>query len=257
LLLAMVIIASAAPSFASSELDDQLRAGHPAREIIGFSEDGRYFAFEVFGYEAVAGSPFAELYVLDTLTNEMVGGSPFQQQLWTMETYDEYEPPAELPPGGLLESVRADVQAAAAPALKGFAIVGDAGRLVVSNIATEIARSAEFVARAGYPLQTAGMRIDLEEYAAELAEPGTCHSAFAPYVGVAVTLTAGDGTVIDEWRDEAIPPHRFCPTHYLLSDVLLFEAPDSTVAVVILTTAWPFLEGAEARYTAIALRPPR
>ena len=249
--LALSMIAAAVPTLASPPFSDPLRAGHPAREIIGFSEDGRYFAFEVYGYEPVASSPFAERYVLDTQTNEMVGGSPFRKNLWGMETYDDFEPPAELPPGGLLEVVRADIEADAASALEAFGVAAGTGNLVVTNLPTEIARSAEFVTSGGYPLRTIGMRIELEEFVAGLVEPDGCPSAFGPLAGVALTLRDVDGVVIDEWRDDKIPSHRFCPIHYLISDVVL--SPDSTVAVVILTLAWPFLEGSEARYTAIAL----
>ena len=254
LALFVAALCAAVPSLASPE-PEPLEAGHPAREIIGFSEDGRYFAFEVYGYEPVASSPFAERYVLDTQTNDMVGGSPFRKNLWGMETYDDFEPPAELPPGGLLEFVSGLVEADAAPALEGVGVAAGTGNLVVANLPTEIARSAEFVTSRGYPLRTTGIRIELEEFVAELAEPEMCLSLYGPFAGVAVTLRGLDGVVIDEWRDEAIPAHRFCPIHYLISDVVL--SPDSTVAVVILTLAWPFIEGSEARYTAIALHMPR
>lgn len=250
LLLAAAFVASATLSFASPE-PGSLEAGHPARELIGFSEDARYFAFEVYGYEPVANSPFAERYVLDTQTNDMVGGSPFRQQLWGTETYDDYEPPTELPPGGLLEVVRTDVETEAAPALEALGVTVGTGNLVVSNLPTEIARNAEFATLAGYPMQTSGMRIELQEFVAELAEPDRCLSGYGPFAGIALTLSAADGTILDEWRDDTIPSHRFCPTRYLISDVVL--SPDSSVAVVIITLAWPFLEGSEARYTAIAL----
>ena len=51
-----------------------------ARSVLGFSPDGRYFAFEQFGvfYEEEGG--YAELQIIDTTTDSFVPGSPSRSQ---------------------------------------------------------------------------------------------------------------------------------------------------------------------------------
>ncbi|BAB51764.1 DUF2259 domain-containing protein [Mesorhizobium japonicum] len=46
-----------------------------ARRIIGFSPDGRYFAFEQYG-EFDAGASTSETDIIDTRTDEFVGSKP-------------------------------------------------------------------------------------------------------------------------------------------------------------------------------------
>lgn len=47
-----------------------------ARRIIGFSPDGNYFAFEQYGEIDAAVSGWSQIDVIDTRTDEFVGGKP-------------------------------------------------------------------------------------------------------------------------------------------------------------------------------------
>jgi predicted secreted protein len=46
--------------------------------VIGFSEDGRYFAFETYGLQRGSGLPFAKLFVVDLDRDARVQGSPIR-----------------------------------------------------------------------------------------------------------------------------------------------------------------------------------
>lgn len=49
-------------------------------EIIGYSDDARYFAFEEFGIQDGSGFPYANIYVVDLSTDQWVG-SPYRARI--------------------------------------------------------------------------------------------------------------------------------------------------------------------------------
>lgn len=49
----------------------------PDIEIIGFSPDGRYFAYEQYGFDLAAGGLDAAIFVVDRRTNKQAKGFPF------------------------------------------------------------------------------------------------------------------------------------------------------------------------------------
>lgn len=48
--------------------------------MIGFSEDGRYFAFEQFGIQDGSGFAFSDVFVIDLVADKWLAGSPFEAQ---------------------------------------------------------------------------------------------------------------------------------------------------------------------------------
>ena len=57
-----------------------LAADAADRAIIGFSADGRYFAFEEFGIQDGSGFAYANIFVLDLEDDKWVEGSPVRVQ---------------------------------------------------------------------------------------------------------------------------------------------------------------------------------
>jgi predicted secreted protein len=47
-------------------------------EYLGYSEDGRYFAFEEFGVQDGSGFPYANIYIVDLPADTWVTGSPYK-----------------------------------------------------------------------------------------------------------------------------------------------------------------------------------
>lgn len=47
-------------------------------EYLGYSEDGRYFAFEEFGIQDGSGFPYSTIYVIDLPADKWVAGSPYR-----------------------------------------------------------------------------------------------------------------------------------------------------------------------------------
>jgi hypothetical protein len=70
-LLCLVLSGIAPAAFAREQSDA------PDIEIIGFSPDGRYFAYEQYGFDLAAGALDAALFVVDRETNKQAKGFPF------------------------------------------------------------------------------------------------------------------------------------------------------------------------------------
>jgi hypothetical protein len=67
-----LVLASLSPSAFAREQSDA-----PDIEILGFSPDGRYFAYEQYGYDLAAGALDAAIFVIDRTTNKQAKGFPF------------------------------------------------------------------------------------------------------------------------------------------------------------------------------------
>jgi|GEM_PF-4632259 len=57
--------------------DAREQSDAPDIEIIGFSPDGRYFAYEQYGFDLAAGALDAAVFVVDRRTNKQAKGFPF------------------------------------------------------------------------------------------------------------------------------------------------------------------------------------
>lgn len=80
--------------------------------IIGYSEEGPYFAFEEFGTHDGSGANFSHIYIIDLSTDEWVKGAPF-----SVDTSDDADPEAKL-----LSQVRTEAMAKAKAKLKELTI---------------------------------------------------------------------------------------------------------------------------------------
>jgi hypothetical protein len=58
------------------------RAGdHATRGIIGFSPDGRYFAFEQYGIQDGSSYPYSEIFVIDAAGDKWVSATPIRKRI--------------------------------------------------------------------------------------------------------------------------------------------------------------------------------
>jgi predicted secreted protein len=77
-----IFLLAAAPAFAADKANIN---------IIGYSEEGPYFAFEQFGGHDGSGGYFSNIYIVDLSTDKWVGGAPF-----TVDTIDDADPEDKL-----------------------------------------------------------------------------------------------------------------------------------------------------------------
>lgn len=223
------LVAAAAPSLAGD---------YAERVILGFSPDGRYFAFEQYGQQDGSGFPYADIFVIDTSTDSWVEGSPVRVLL-----QDEK---AEI------KWARRDAIAKAAGILK-KTLITHPGRVLASNPAFELSADPHKV------VANASRILSLSEawtfQLQPLTFPATGHCVtFSPEgsAGFRLTVTPPQGAPVEWHADKALPESRGCPLRYAISDVVIHEpAQGPRVAAVILSLFQVGFEGPDRRFLAV------
>jgi predicted secreted protein len=205
------------------------------RQIIGFSPNGNFFAFEEYGIQDGSGFPYSNIYLISTAKDSWVAGTPVRVRI-----DDE---------AATLRTARDLALSQAQPLLLEHNIVAE-GRHVLHNPITEItdAHNAEFLLRAFSPLQTAGWMISIEEFPL----PSECPDIGATIVGFDLWLGSPLAGPRQLNHDTGIPDSRGCPVGYGISDVIAFDRPNEAVVIILLNLFTLGFEGPDRRFLAIA-----
>ena len=210
-----------------------------ARNIIGFSPDGAYFAFEEYGVQDGSGFPYANIYFSNTRENSWVKGSPIRILIQDEQTG--------------LASARERAAAQAAPLIEKYKIQSG-GQLLAHNPVTELNRPTDEVTVAP------GNAPFLQKYALTFTvkplslETKRCkdYGIEAQNGYVLATKRNGKDEVILH-KDKRIPTSRGCPKRYAISDVIRFAPPSETkeaLYIVLLQVFSYGFEGDDGRYLA-------
>jgi len=245
-----------------------------ARRIIGFSPDGAYFAFEQYG-ELDAGasaSGYSEIDIIDTRTDEFVGGKPIL-------VVDESEE-ATL----TLDQARAQATARAKPILAKYAIA-PRGRQTASDKFTfpgemvayaDISRLEQVSQKWLSPLydETGISTIQLHEILANSTTD--CSASFedtrqddkagdkalqgdktGKALGFRLTLQGQDGKPFKTLHeDKAVPGSRNCPTSYSLAEAYEYTPSGKPAVIVVLVQRFSQgFEGRDRRFIAVTGQP--
>lgn len=206
-------------------------------DFIGYSEDGRYFAFEEFGVQDGSGFPFSTVYVIDLPADKWVAGSPYRV---------------------VLESEVATAAAArdaarelAAPKLDALDVSVPA-ELVALNGDGETAGEAHSLhfGDPGYGLDDPRdvRTLVLETFPANSPEPCATYSGERA-LGYALLL---DG--IELHRDITLPQSRGCPLDYRIYGVVMPADWSGLTAGVAVIAVYPFgFEGPDRRFVVVPL----
>ncbi|MCC6983787.1 MAG: DUF2259 domain-containing protein [Bauldia sp.] len=237
---AILLAALAAPALAGDTAQ---------REILGFSPDGSYFAFEEFGVQDGSGFPYSNIFFIETATDTWLPETPIR-----VRTDDE---------AALLADTRFEAREQAQPLLAQHG-VAPSHDLVVSNPPTELSADphlVRFLPRAVFPPVDEEWTVAIEER--EL--PARNCPEGETYRGFRLTLTGADGTARVLNDDSTIPDSRACPLGYAVADVLTFypeganvgapppDAPRPVLAVLISVVSVGF-EGPNRRFLAVVTR---
>jgi predicted secreted protein len=216
--------------------------------LLGYSHDLRYFAFEEFGTFDGSGGNYSHIYVVDLTSDSWVDGTPFS----TEQDGDPDQVAPDLP------AVRAKTMSLAA---------GMLGKLKVDVPATTLVLLGDGVADAdgktmttAFPSccgpndtdATAGLTLNLTTFAAKSAVACPVDEAF----GYALTATFADGTSRELHRDGAnLPKSRSCPQDYRLYGI--FAPLEQFGPRVALVSSYPFaFEGTSRRFLAVPIDTP-
>jgi len=221
-----------------------VNAGDSAeRRAMGFSGDGRYFAFEQFGIQDGSGFPSADIFIVDIGQDAWVPDTPIR----VLVKEDQAE----------LAAAREKAASQAAPILQKLAI-RHAGRLLASDPAAEIGNDPhrETVNRR-YQLRGAYEPQIFELTELPLPAPESCKGlSDEPMLGFRLQSQKSGASPVTLHEDTAIPESRGCPLGYAISAIVAFRRPDQRDVLAILVSVSRFgFEGPDRRFLAVTHAP--
>ncbi len=213
------------------------------RDIIGFSSDGKVFAFEEFGRQDGSGFPYSNVYVIDTVDNNWVEGSPIRV-LIKRENAELREAREKAADDASELLAKLGVQA------------GRKGRLLASNPITEVSADPDrikVVPHPSYPAFNEPISFAIREFPVESKR---CRGfGQRETLGLALRVRVGDRAPTPLYRDRRIPESRGCPRDYAFSDVILYEPrKDEEVYLLLISVMRLGFEGSDRRFIAQVFR---
>ena len=213
--------------------------------ILGYSPNFRYFAFEEFGVFDGSGGNYSHIFIVDLKDDSWVKGTPF-----STETTDDGD--ANPVP---LDAVRAKTMALAAPVLKQLGVSEPASTLVLLGDGVPDADGKTM--SAAYPSccgpndtdPSGSLTLTLSTFPAKMS--GACQVDGA--LGFALTARYSDGSTDEIHRDGGtLPKSRSCPQDYRLYAIVApFEQFGPRIALI---SSYPFdFEGTSRRYLAVPI----
>lgn len=212
-------------------------AGHFTHDrILGFSEDGRYFAFKTYGLQRGSGLPGATVFVVDLMRNAWVSGTPFRAGRDEMAMAE-----VEADPFAALEQVRREAMADAAAMLRDLGIRRPATVLYSAGIGQ--AHLAQEVTRVFIPNPDQPTAPPMGEFAlklSDLAVPAAVDYCPRPDAlrGYRLELLHPDGGAQVLHEDQRIPASRGCAEAYRIDAVVSAGYPQQDTPVVALISVW-------------------
>ena len=216
-------------------------ADNAERAVVGFSPDGRYFAFEQYGVQDGSGFPYSEIFVIDLNANKWVKGSPFREKVEN-ET-------------ALVSNARAKAAKAAGTLIAELKIA-EPGEVLASNPPTEaspdrhrMSFAAFYLSQVKQPADGYTLTLDLVPFAA----PESCYTEDGKQMGFALSIIDKATNASQEiQKDESIPASRYCPRDYDIADVIAYRSSsggDRHAALIGVYT--PGFEGVNRRFIAV------
>lgn len=214
------------------------------RDVIGFSPDGHYFAFEEYGVQDGSGFPYSNVYIIDVDADRWLPGTPVRvlledEQLERDEARDRALEQASAKLDDL-EIFDIPVHVASNPVTQlnadfNFVLVNP--RIVMPPIDKPYAFKLS-----AYPLPAGA------DYCADFGETK----------GFQLDLIHGeDDTTVTLQRDERLPQSRGCPLDYQIADVYTYYPQDGQPAFAALVRMIQVgFEGPDGRYLAVTGRLP-
>jgi predicted secreted protein len=211
---------------------------------IGFSPDGRFFAFEQFGEQDGSGFPYAEVQIIDTKTDTYLPGTPIKVLLRREEAS--------------IGEARRESLGQAQAILAAHSIGDDPGHLVALSPIGELTEKHHELRYQAYPsfyVSEGIYKLHLEEFDAESAE--LCRSMDVKVRGFALSL-AEDGkpeSRREVYRDRTVPKSRHCPSAYAIGGVVTPGYGSSAPHMVMVQIAALGFEGNDLRWLAVPVKP--
>lgn len=212
-------------------------------DLIGYSTDGSYFAFEEYGVQDGSGFPYSTVYVVDIGTDSWIPGSPFRV------TLEE--------DGANTYRARKGARELAAEALEGLDIVAPAQFIALNGDGEPTdGKSLDFGAVGFDPGQVLMplSRLTLETFEAD--SPLGCEDYMGSNAkGYRLKLESGREAPVVLHEDGAtLPRSRGCAMDYRIFGVVTGEAITTLDGAMAIVSVYPFgFEGPDRRFLAVPL----
>lgn len=208
-------------------------------DVIGYSENGRYFAFEEFGIQDGSGFAYSNIYVIDLKIDRWVVGTPIRRR-----SEDENEQ---------LKDIRAAAQQDIAPLVANFGLYRPAHRVAGNGdgVPGETGKALKFGVPAYFSEPSVVGEYDILLDIGEVPSGAPCQDWFsAEGMGYVLSIT-DHGAAREVHRDTTLPRSRGCPVDYRIADVYLpYGASDISSAVVLISVYTFGFEGRDRRFIA-------
>jgi predicted secreted protein len=202
---------------------------------LGYSPDGKYFAFEQFGIQDGSGFPYWDVFVLDLAANDWVKGTPARALV-----EDE---------SGDLSLARKQAMEKAKPVLDGLKI-GEPADVLVYNPATEFLGDRTKVEFGAFPQMPQAYELSVK--AIELPVPPDCTDPDFRPMGMELTLKVNQpGKTLTLAKDTSIPKSRFCPLRYDIEAIYTRSGYGDGMEVAIIGVYARGFEGENRRFIAV------
>lgn len=207
------------------------------RRIIGFSPDGRYFAFEQFGVQDGSGHPYADIFITDLKQDRWVEGTPLHVR---------QDKESTSPQGARNEALKL-----AGPMLKKLNIT-QPGRLVASRQIGELGEPVKSLIFKPYYYTPPEGIVTIKLEVLDLPAIKSCENFAKTAKGFALTLLRAKGKAQEIHHDKAVPISRICPVDYGISDIVAYDiAHNNTVFVILISLMQRGFEGPDRRFLAL------
>ena len=216
------------------------RAGDIAsRQILGFSPDGQFFAFEEYGVQDGSGYPYSNIFISNTRKNSWVKGSPIR-----VLVQDETA----------AAKVARDQAMDKARAIMNELEIRPGGQLLAHNPVTEMGRDPHEVTVAPGPvpfLQKHALTFKITDVPIDTKR---CDDyGKEAQIGYSLSVQRKGDEVQVLHTDGRIPTSRGCPKRYAIGDVIRFlpsnDAKEAVLVVILQMFTYGF-EGDDGRYLA-------
>lgn len=232
-LVGLAALALAGPAFAGDTA---------SLNVLGYSPDGKVFAFEEYGIADGSGFPYASIFFIDTENDTFLPGTPIKSRIED-----------EIP----LAKVRNMARAKAEPLIAKYKLADNPGVIVAYNPPSEIGSDplkVRFFPYVSAPPHDYSNTLVLTER--EFPVPESCKGFADSYTGFTLKLVEYNGTVLNKvvHDDVKIPASRLCPNDYRIGAVISSEFKEVPLIAMILVGSFGF-EGNDRRWIAVPVKP--
>lgn len=213
---------------------------------IGFSEDGRVFAFEEYGVQDGSGFPYSNIFAIDVEQDTFIEGTPIRVRI-----DDE---------AAGIGKARSEAAEKAKAILGAYKMDDHPGELVAFNPVSAGPSSSHMLRYYSFPTDPpvgSPYAIKLQEIQGEL--PAACKDLVPRVKSFRLVLTSRDGKPANDtlYQDKAIPESRGCVTGYRLGGIMTYQPPagGDTLHIALVTVLSFGFEGRDGRWIAVPVRP--